>query len=192
MRPRIAIIAIVGILGAAAATFAIVMLSTDFDVTRPWPAASSLPACDGFDFPVGAPDAAGYHDAQPFGDNDHLGNDWNGNGGGNSDLGDPVYATATGRVVQAIDIGGDWGNLVRIVHGCRVESLYAHLDTIEVAPGSTVRRGQRIGTIGTAHGTYPAHLHFELRDRPLPLGGGYDRDTTGYLDPTAYIRAHRP
>jgi murein DD-endopeptidase MepM/ murein hydrolase activator NlpD len=69
--------------------------------------------------------------------------------------------------------------------------LYAHLDTIEVTPGAPVTRGQRIGTIGTAHGQYLAHLHFELRDRVLPLGGGYSADRTGYLDPIAYIRGHR-
>jgi murein DD-endopeptidase MepM/ murein hydrolase activator NlpD len=161
------------------------------DPTHPWPV-RDLPACDGFDFPVGAPDAAGYHDAQPFGENDHLGNDWNGNRGGNTDLGDPVYATAAGVVVHATDIGGDWGNVIRIVHACGVESLYAHLDRIEVATGASVGRGQRIGTIGTAHGRYSAHLHFELRDRPMQIGGGYGRDRTGYLDPTAYIRAHRP
>ncbi|MBL4587064.1 MAG: hypothetical protein JKX84_08430, partial [Flavobacteriales bacterium] len=28
---------------------------------------------DGFDFPVGPPDAKGYYNAQPFGKNEHLG-----------------------------------------------------------------------------------------------------------------------
>ncbi len=70
-------------------------------------------------------------------------------------------------------------------------SLYAHLDQIAVTPGQQVARGQRIGTIGTAHGRYRAHLHFELRDRHLPLGEGYGDGTTGYLDATAYIRSHR-
>jgi hypothetical protein len=55
-----------------------------------------------------------------------------------------------------------------------------------------VRRGQFIGTIGDAHGQYRAHLHFELRDRHLPLGEGYAEFRTGYLDPTFYIRQHRP
>jgi len=156
--------------------------------------AASAPACDGFDFPVGAPDAVGYYDAQPFGTNDHLGNDWNGNGGGDSDLGDPVHAVAAGIVTEAIDRGGGWGNVVRITHACgdRVESLYAHLDTMEVTIGATVTRGQRVGTIGTASGQYRAHLHFELRDRYLPIGGGYDSVHTGYLDPKAYIERHRP
>ncbi|MEO8704421.1 MAG: M23 family metallopeptidase [Kofleriaceae bacterium] len=190
MRPRTVIAGVI-VATAVAIPVGMYLWSRDWDdQAKPWP--DSQAPCGGFDFPVGAPDAAGYYDAQPFGENDHLGNDWNGKRGGNTDLGDPVYATADGVVIEAIDIGGGWGNVVRIVHPCRVESLYAHLDAIEVTLGATVRRGARIGTIGTAHGTYPAHLHFELRDRPLPLGGGYDSDQTGYLDPTAYIRAHRP
>ena len=158
----------------------------------------ATPACGGFDFPVGPPDASGYYDAQPFGINDHLGNDWNGNGGGDTDLGDPVHAIATGVVTVASDHGGGWGNVVRVVHPCgetpaqQVESLYAHLDTVEVQEGQRVGRGQRLGTIGTAGGQYRAHLHLELRARPgLPLGGGYGKDTTGHLDPSAFIRRHR-
>jgi len=160
----------------------------------------SRPVADGFDFPVGAPDGEGYYDAQPFGDNTHLGNDWNGVGGGNSDLGDPVAVIADGVVRFAEDVGGGWGNVVRIEHRVRdvdgersVESLYAHLDRIEVAVGRRVRRGDRVGTIGDAHGQYKAHLHLELRAQTgLPLGGGYASDSTGYLDPTMFIRAHRP
>jgi len=49
---------------------------------------------DHFDFPVGRPDAKGYYNAQGFGKNAHLGDDWNGTGGGNSDLGDPIYEEA--------------------------------------------------------------------------------------------------
>jgi murein DD-endopeptidase MepM/ murein hydrolase activator NlpD len=155
--------------------------------------------CVGFDFPVGPPDAVGYYNAQPFGDNDHLGDDWNGIGGGNSDLGDPVASIADGIVTDATDHGGDWGKVVRVAHfygdrpGSQVESLYAHLDTIEVALGDHVARGQRLGTIGTAGGAYLAHLHLELRDRPgLPLGPGYGQGLLGYLDPTQFIRQHRP
>ena len=159
--------------------------------------ATQAPARDahdcGFVFPVGAPDGAGYYDAQPFGANDHLGNDWNGVRGGDSDLGFPVFAVADGVVLDATDHGGGWGNVVRVSHACgdRVESLYAHLDRIYVVDGARVRRGHLIGTIGTAGGQYRAHLHFELRDRHLPLGDGYSRERSGYLDPTDYIRRHR-
>lgn len=159
-----------------------------------------LPPADGFDFPVGPPDAKGYYNAQGFTKNNHLGDDWNGNGGGNSDKGDPVFATADGLVKLAMDYEGGWGKVIRILHNAGtaerpyfVESLYAHLDSMHVEAGAKVKRGQKIGNIGDAGGAYWAHLHFEIRrDTALDLGGGYDPDTTGYLDPTKFVKAHRP
>ncbi|MBT3222375.1 MAG: hypothetical protein HN348_25150 [Proteobacteria bacterium] len=60
---------------------------------------------DGFDFPVGPPNASGYYDAHSYGGrNYHLGEDWNGVGGGNTDLGDSVHAVADGMVVAAEDV----------------------------------------------------------------------------------------
>lgn len=152
-----------------------------------------------FDFPVGPPDAAGYYDAQGFGENFHLGEDWNGEGGGASDKGDPVHAIAVGQVTFAADGGKGWGNVVRVVHHVRengrsafVESLYAHLDAMEVEVGDFVERGQLVGTIGDAGGEYIPHLHFEIRRRPdLPTGPGYSPNDSQYLDPTAFIEAHR-
>lgn len=71
---------------------------------------------DGFDYPVGKPNAKGYYNAQPFGKNDHLGDDWNGVGGGNTDKGDPIFSMAHGYVTQSINFYGGWGKVVRIVH----------------------------------------------------------------------------
>ncbi len=169
-------------------------------VRQPTDRWSDLPLADGFDYPVGPPDAQGYYDAQPFGVNAHLGSDWNGTGGGDSDLGDPIFAIADGEVTLVRDVGGGWGKLVRIAHRYddqgavdTVESLYAHLDEHRVAAGDRVSRGDRIGTMGNAGGRYPAHLHFELRSHPqLPLGRGYGAPGWRYLDPTAFIEAHRP
>ena len=158
------------------------------------------PRAGSFGFPVGDGSATGYYNAQPFGENTHLGDDWNGNGGGDTDLGDPVLAIADGVVTSAEDHGGGWGKVVRLVHDVgpagapvHVESLYAHLDSIEVKTGEVVGLGHRVGTIGDAGGRYPAHLHLELRDRVgLPLGHGYGARVRGYLDPTAFILARRP
>jgi murein DD-endopeptidase MepM/ murein hydrolase activator NlpD len=158
------------------------------------------PRAGSFGFPVGDGSATGYYNAQPFGENAHLGDDWNGNGGGDSDLGDPVLAIADGVVTSAEDHGGGWGKVVRLVHDVgpagapvHVESLYAHLDSIEVSTGELVSRGHRIGAIGDAGGRYPAHLHLEVRDRVgLPLGRGYGVGARGYLDPTAFILARLP
>lgn len=160
--------------------------------------ARRAPLARSFSYPVGEGGSArGYYDAQPFGENHHLGSDWNGAGGGNSDLGDPVLAIADGVVTSARDHRRGWGRVIRVAHniGSRerprwVESVYAHLDSMAVKRGDVVREGAVIGAIGTAHGKYWAHLHLELRDRlGMPLGRGYAERAAGYLDPTAFIRA---
>ncbi len=158
------------------------------------------PVADGFDFPVGKPNAKKYYNAQKFGRNFHLGDDWNGIGGGNTDLGDPVYAIANGIVVSARIEPFKWGKVIRIIHNIGtkskpryVESVYAHLQHFKTKEGAKVRRGQLIGTIGTANGAYKAHLHLEIRSRiNMPIGTGYSKITTGYLDPTRFIRENRP
>lgn len=157
---------------------------------------SNIIVTNGFDFPVGKPDAVGYYNAQKFGENNHLGDDWNATTGGNSDLGDPIYNIANGYVSFAENIGGGWGNVIRIIHylpdGTQIESLYAHCDQILVTKGDYVPKGFLIGTIGNNNGQYLAHLHFEIRSTPgLAIGGGYDINTEGYLDPTKFILAHR-
>ena len=156
------------------------------------------PLADGFGFPVGPPDARGYYDAQPFGKNHHLGEDWNGRGGGNSDLGDPIYSVANGVVFFAEDIQLGWGVVVRILHNIGtleepvfIDSLYAHFDEVSVKPGDMVRRGQQIGTMGNCDGLYAAHLHFEMRDQAfMGIGGAYAVDQTGYINPTPFLKTH--
>ncbi len=155
---------------------------------------------EGFDFPVGKPDAKNYFKAQTFGQRLHLGEDWNGKGGGNTDLGDPVYSSADGLVTFSDHICCGWGNVVRVVHRIPqgktflyVESLYAHLHNMNVKPGDLIKRGQQLGTIGTADGRYSAHLHFEMRDFiNMSIGPGYSEDQHGYLNPTKFIKANRP
>ncbi|MFC5044713.1 M23 family metallopeptidase [Aquimarina hainanensis] len=147
-----------------------------------------------FDFPVGKPDAKGYYNAQHFGENAHLGEDWNGIKGGNSDLGDPIYAIANGYVSFAQDIGGGWGHVIRIIHqykGSYYESVYAHCHTIAVKKGDLLHKGTPIGTIGNAHGKYYAHLHLEIRNHIfMDIGQGYSNDTKGYIHPTNFINSN--
>src|SRR5688500_6139011 len=92
---------------------------------------------NGFDLPVGKPDGEGYYKARGYRPNGHLGEDWNGKGGGDTDLGDPVYSCAHGVVVYAQNFGHGWGNVVIIRHVYEeggqqkhVDSLYGHLDQI--------------------------------------------------------------
>ena len=171
-----------------------------------------IPVCDGFDFPVGskptvspARNGDGWYDAQPFGRNTHLGEDWNAESGGNSDCGKPVYSVAIGKVIQAGDYGEGWGNVIIIRHrlpnGDLVESLYGHLDRVDVNEGDIIKRRQQIGTVGDGAAPcgdsdpYYAHLHFEIRTPEAyawgQAGGGYDTESHGWVAPTTFINKHR-
>lgn len=136
------------------------------------------PSADTFDFPVGSEHGGLTYNAQPFLVDNHLGDDLNGIGGQNSDLGEPVYAVGDGVVVFAGWPSDGWGNVVVLAHqlanGEIVESFYGHLDSIHVPVGKQVRRSDQIGTIGSANGRYLAHLHFEIRRfSTLDVGAGY-------------------
>ena len=159
------------------------------------------PLADGFDFPVGKPEAAGYYKSRGFYPNGHLGEDWNGRGGGDSDLGDPIYAIAGGVVVHSDNVGVGWGNVVIVRHAFRdasgkidmVDSLYGHLKERNVKLHQIVQRGQQVGTMGSNNGMYYVHLHLEIR-KNLNIGmnrSQFARDYSNYYSPTQFINAHR-
>jgi len=107
-------------------------LDPAFQIRSPFELASLLVAIR-FDFPLGSEHGALAYNAQRFTENHHLGDDLNGIGGENSDLGDPIYAVADGRVLLARDGGPGWGNVVIVLHaieenGARryLQSYYGH------------------------------------------------------------------
>lgn len=167
-------------------------------------AAPTINLADGFDFPVGKPNAANYYKSRGLRLRSpaHYGEDWNGRGGGNSDLGDPVYSVADGIVTFAYDVRMGWGNVVLIRHAYRdpssgkvkfIDSLYGHLDKMMVKKGQTIKKGQQVGTIGTNRGMYPAHLHFEMRHN---INIGMHRSAAPstldhWADPTQFINKYR-
>lgn len=173
------------------------------EVTQPTPV--NIPVSDGFDYPVGrtgrvteAKDNDGWYNAQDLGENNHLGEDWNSEKGGNSDCGQPVYAASKGLIVFAADAGPGWGKVIILRHrlpdNTLVETLYGHLQSFTRTDGEVDRR-ETLGQIGDADGAYPCHLHFELRFADCPawgsIGPGYSSDSTGWADPSDYIDGHR-
>jgi murein DD-endopeptidase MepM/ murein hydrolase activator NlpD len=78
------------------------------------------------------------------------------------DTGEPVRATATGRVTIAGREGG-YGNMIEINHGNGVASRYGHLSQIGVKVGQFVRIGETIGKIGSTGRSTGPHLHYETR-----------------------------
>jgi murein DD-endopeptidase MepM/ murein hydrolase activator NlpD len=167
-------------------------------------AETKINLADGFDFPVGKPNADGYYKARGMrlSEPKHYGEDWNGRAGGDKDLGDPVYAVADGIVTYAHNVHAGWGNVVLTRHAYRdpatgqvkfCDTLNGHLNEILVKEGQQIKRGQQIGTIGSNFGMYPAHLHFEIRHN---LATGMQRndvtsDNVNWADPTAFINKYR-
>lgn len=161
---------------------------------------ATLPLATRFDMPMGSEHGAFTYNARPFRIARHLGDDLNGIGGENSDLGDAVYAAGAGRVIYAGVPSPDWGNMILIAHrlpdgdelGPVVQTVYAHLESMRVHTGQIVQRGDPIGTVGTAGGKYLAHLHFEVRVGPyVNPGQGYADTALNRVSPEVFIRAHR-
>lgn len=79
-----------------------------------------------------------------------------------ADRGTPVNAPNGGRVVFA-EYLLNTGNTAVIEHGGGLKSYYYHMDALHVRPGDMVKKGDRIGDVGsTGYSTGP-HLHFETR-----------------------------
>jgi murein DD-endopeptidase MepM/ murein hydrolase activator NlpD len=78
------------------------------------------------------------------------------------DTGDPVRATANGRVTIASWQGG-YGKMVEIDHGNGLSTRYGHMSVIDVKVGDQLRIGQAIGKIGSTGRSTGPHLHYETR-----------------------------
>jgi len=73
-----------------------------------------------------------------------------------------IYAAADGEVILSGPYGG-YGNTVIIKHGDTYETLYAHLNSIEVSMGDNVKKGDYIAGMGTTGRSTGVHLHFEIK-----------------------------
>jgi murein DD-endopeptidase MepM/ murein hydrolase activator NlpD len=76
--------------------------------------------------------------------------------------GDPVRATAIGKVVNAGWQGG-YGQMVEIDHGNGLSTRYGHLSKIIARVGQSIQIGQVIGEVGSTGRSTGPHLHYETR-----------------------------
>ena len=88
--------------------------------------------------------------------------------------GTPVYASASGTVLETQDTGWNngYGAYILLSHSGKVKTRYAHLSAIFVSPGSLVEPGQLIGAIGKTgkvDGVSGCHLHFEILGAVSPF-----------------------
>lgn len=82
--------------------------------------------------------------------------------------GTPVLASAAGKVVLA----GSYrkhGKTVVLDHGQGITSLYIHMSAIHVRKGQLVKRGQRVGSVGSTGVSTGPHLHWSIYVHGTPL-----------------------
>lgn len=92
--------------------------------------------------------------------------------------GEPVRATAAGKVVTAGWSGG-YGRMVEIDHGNGLSTRYGHLSSILVDEDQMIKPGQVVGRVGSTGRSTGPHLHYETR---------IDGEA---VDPTKFLRAGR-
>src|SRR3546814_2040761 len=75
--------------------------------------------------------------------------------------GAPILAAAAGRIEFAGSNRG-YGKFVKISHGNRLATAYAHMSRYKVSAGQRVQAGQDIGYVGTTGMSTGQTLHSHL------------------------------
>lgn len=155
------------------------------------------PIADAFELPLGDGKGTGYNVTQKAFEK-LPGDTWDGNGGGDTDLGDPVASIGSGVVIFAEDSKSMWGNMVIIRHAYRdkndelvlIDSIYAHLLEVFAKKGDEVQLGEKIGAIGkSGKGERTAMLYFAIKkDVFSPVDEGDPQDwRKHYHSPGTFI-----
>ena len=78
-----------------------------------------------------------------------------------------IIAPAGGRVIE-VGWRNGFGLAVEIDHGYGVHTIYAHMSRTAVAVGQAVKRGDRLGFVGSTGLSTGPHLHYEVRVNGQP------------------------
>jgi len=80
-----------------------------------------------------------------------------------------AVVAAAGGVVATVAYVPEYGNIVDVDHDNGLTSRYAHLSRSVVRVGDVVMKGQKIALVGNTGRTTGPHLHFEVREKGIPL-----------------------
>lgn len=139
----------------------------------------------------------------------YTGEVWDAVEGSDCDLNELVFSIARG-VVKTIETDPQVGKSIQIEHIYlengkidTIYSVYKNLNPIDnsipIAIGDTLSKGQAIGSIGNKENSIPVYLHIELRKKSIrDLGLYFQTDTLSdawkaqhFLEVTDFINSHR-
>lgn len=86
-------------------------------------------------------------------------------------IGSPIYSIGDGVVADVL-YQKTGGKMIIIDHGNNIFSMYAHLNSQLVKEGQTVKRAEKIGTMGNTGFTTGPHLHLSV-SQGMPYTAGY-------------------
>jgi murein DD-endopeptidase MepM/ murein hydrolase activator NlpD len=86
-------------------------------------------------------------------------------------VGTGIIASARGvvQVARTSGYNGGYGKMVIISHPNGTQTLYAHMNKVNVVNGEKVLQGQLIGEVGSTGKSTGPHLHFEVRGAENPF-----------------------
>jgi murein DD-endopeptidase MepM/ murein hydrolase activator NlpD len=86
---------------------------------------------------------------------------------GGRDKGDPVLASAAGRVIELMP----WDGMVILGHAGGYQTVYAHMTGIRVRVGESVGVGTLLGHIGAVGNATGPHLHYQqlIKGSAIPV-----------------------
>lgn len=76
-----------------------------------------------------------------------------------------IQATGDGVIAKIENTKRGYGHCVIISHGYGYQTLYAHMNSVDVKVGQRVKKGQKIGTVGDSGLTTAPHCHYEIHLR---------------------------
>lgn len=77
--------------------------------------------------------------------------------------GTSIFATADGIVIKSEKSEKGYGNVIVIEHANNYSTVYAHMKDLIVKEGALVKKGEKIGTVGSTGMSTGPHLHYEVR-----------------------------
>ena len=81
-----------------------------------------------------------------------------------TEINQPVFAAASGKVVLISDIQGGDGKIILIRHEDQLITIYGRLTSLTVKKGDLVMQGQKIGEVLEKKSGLVGSMHFEVRE----------------------------
>lgn len=94
-----------------------------------------------------------------------------------SPIGNPIYVTGDGVVESVRYQFYGYGNTVVVDHGFGYKTRYAHMNSVDVAVGMRLKRGDKLGEVGKTGKSTGPHLHYEVIYKGKPVNPMHYLDT---------------